>query len=94
MALKSLEMKIFKKNFFCSFCVKMSIHAKNCVSRLNGLACGQYIDKEEKNTEKNFKRPLKHLKGKFRKTEKKYFSHRPKEHIFFKLAYWVENCDL
>ena len=57
MALKSLEMKIFKKNFFCSFCVKMSIHAKNCVSRLNGLACGQYIDKEEKNSEKNFKWP-------------------------------------
>ena len=38
----------FQKKFFCSFCVKMSIHAKNCVSRLNGLACGQYIDKEEK----------------------------------------------
>lgn len=48
----------FQNNFFfCSFCVKMSIHAKNCVSRLNGLACGQYIDKEEKNSEKNFKRP-------------------------------------
>ena len=42
--------KIF---FFCSFYVIMSLHAKNCACRSNGVACGQYKDKEEKNSEKN-----------------------------------------
>ena len=42
-----------KKYFFCSFYVIMSLHAKNFVCRSNGVACGQYKDKEEKNSEKN-----------------------------------------
>ena len=33
----------------------MSLHAKNCVCRLNGLAYGQYKDKEEKTQKKNVK---------------------------------------
>ena len=54
MALKSSKIKIkTKKYFFCSFNVIMSLHAKNCVCRSNGVACGQYKDKEEKNSEKN-----------------------------------------
>ena len=83
----------FQKNFFfCSFYVIMSLHAKYCVCRSNGVACGQYKDKEEK-TLKKVKKGHKNVK-KFRKTEKNLFSHSPKEHIFKKLAYWVENCDL
>ena len=39
--------------YSCSFYVIMSLHAKNCVCRSNGVACGQYKDKEEKNSEKN-----------------------------------------
>ena len=31
----------------------MILHAKNCVCRSNGLACGQYKDKEEKTPKKN-----------------------------------------
>ena len=42
-----------KKIFFCSFYVIMSLHAKNCVCRSNGLACGQYKDKEGKNNQKS-----------------------------------------
>ena len=49
MALKWSKIKMSKKIFFCSFYVIMSLHAKNCVCRSNGLACGQYKDKEEKN---------------------------------------------
>ena len=35
----------------------MSLHAKNCVCRSNGLACGQYKDKEEKTPKKALKGP-------------------------------------
>ena len=35
----------------------MSLHAKNCVCRSNGLACGQYKDKEEKTPKKTLKDP-------------------------------------
>ena len=72
----------------------MSIHAKNCVSRLNGLACGQYIDKEEK-TLKKVKKGHKNVKNEnFEKRKKKLFSHSRKEHIFKKLGCWVENCGM
>ena len=30
----------------------------------------------------------------FEKRKKQLFSHSPKEHIFTKLGYWAENCDL
>ena len=30
----------------------MSLHGKNCVYRSNAVACGQYIDKEEKTLKK------------------------------------------
>ena len=40
------------------------------------------------------KGPSKGQKPKFRKTEKNLFSHSPKEHIFKKLGYWIENCGL
>ena len=63
--------KIF---FFCSFYVIMSLHAKNCVCRSNGLACGQYKDKEEKTPKKTLKGPKNVKKWKFRKTEKLLFS--------------------
>ena len=49
----------------------MSLHTKNCVCRSNGVACGQYKDKEEK-TQKKIKRPKKRQQLKFRKTEKKF----------------------
>ena len=35
----------------------MSLQAKNCVCRSNGLACGQYKDKEEKTPKKTLKGP-------------------------------------
>ena len=62
----------------------MSRHAKNCACRSNGVACGQYKDKEEKTKKKKLKGPK----------NVKTFSYSPKEHIFKKLGYWVENCDL
>ena len=40
------------------------------------------------------KGPSKGQKSKFRKTEKKLFSHSPKKHKFKKLGCWVENCGL
>ena len=72
----------------------MSLHAKNCVCRSNGLACGQYKDKEEKTPKKTLKGPKNVKNENFEKRKKNFFSHSPKEHIFKKLAYWVENCDL
>ena len=71
----------------------MSLHAKNCVCRSNGLACGQYKDKEEKTQKKTLKGP-KNVKNENFEKRKKKFSYSPKEHIFKRLAYWVENCDL
>ena len=49
----------FQKNKkFRSFYVIMSLHARNCVCRSNGVTSGQYRDKEEKkNSEKGEKRP-------------------------------------
>ena len=90
MAFKSSKMKIFKRYFFCSFYVTMSLHAKNCVCRSNAVVCGQYKDEEEKNPKKTLKGP-KNVKHENFEKRKKTFS---KEHIFKKLAYWVENCDL
>ena len=72
----------------------MSLHAKNCVCRSNGLACGQYKDKEEKTPKKTLKGPENVKNENFEKTENSFFSHSPKEHIFKKLGCWVENCDL
>jgi len=74
----------------------MSLHAKNCVCRLNGVACGQYKDKEEK-TPKTFLKGPKNVKNVNFEKRKKLFSHiDPKEHIhiFKKIGCWVENSDL
>ena len=68
----------------------MSLHAKNCACRSNGVACGQYKDKEEKTLKKKSK-GLKNFKNEH---FEKLLSHSPKEHIFKKLGCWVENCDL
>ena len=59
----------------------------------NGVACSQYKDKEEKTPKKTLKGP-KNVKNENFEKRKKKFSHSPKEHIFKKLAYWVENCNL
>ena len=72
MALKSSKIKFFKKIFFCSFYVTMSLHAKNCVCRSNAVACGQYKDKEEK-TLKKLKKALKTSKMKILKSGKNAF---------------------
>ena len=34
---------------FCSFYIKLSLHAKMYIRRSKGVACGQYKDKEGKN---------------------------------------------
>ena len=73
MALKSSKMKIFKNIFFCSFYVIMSLHAKNCVCRSNGLACGQYKDKEEKTPKKTLKGPKNVKNENFEKRKKNFF---------------------
>ena len=72
----------------------MSLHAKNCVCRSNGLACVQYKYKEEKTPKKTLKGPKNVKNENFEKRKKKLFSHSLKEHIFKKLGCWVENCDL
>ena len=62
-----------KKFFFCSFYVIMSLHAKNCACRSNGVACGQYKDKEEK-TLKKVKKGHKNVKNEnFEKRKKTFF---------------------
>ena len=71
--------------FFGSFYVIMSLHAKNCVCRSNGLACGQYKDKEEKTPKKTLKGPKNVKNENFEKRKKKLFSYSPKEHIFLKI---------
>ena len=59
--------------FFCSFYVIMSLHAKNCACRSNGVACGQYKDKEEK-TLKKVKKGHKNVKNEnFEKRKKTFF---------------------
>ena len=51
----------------------MSLHAKNCVCRSNGVACGQYKDKEEK-TLKKVKKGHKNVKNEnFKKRKKNFF---------------------
>jgi len=72
----------------------MSLHAKNFVCRSNRLACGQYKDKEEKTPNKKLKGPKIVKNENFEKRKKKLFYYSPKEHIFKKLGYWVENCGL
>ena len=62
-----------KKIFFCSFYVIMSLHAKNCVCRSNGLACGQYKDKEEKTPKKTLKGPKNVKNENFEKRKKTFF---------------------
>ena len=62
-----------KTFFFCSFYVIMSLHAKNCVCRSNGLACGQYKDKEEKTQKKTLKCPKSVKNENFEKRKKKFF---------------------
>ena len=71
MALKSSKMNIFQMVF--SFYVIMSLHAKNCVCRSNGLACGQYKDKEEKTPEKFLKGPKNVKNENFEKRKKTFF---------------------
>ena len=51
----------------------MSLHAKNCVCRSNGVACGQYKDKEEKNSEKNTLKDPKNVKNENFEKRKNYF---------------------
>ena len=51
----------------------MSLHAKNCVCRSNGVACGQYKDKEEKTLKKVKKCPKNVKKENFGKRKKKTF---------------------
>ena len=64
-----------KKNiFFCSFYVIMSLHAKNCACKSNGVACGQYKDKEEK-TLKKVKKGHKNVKNEnFEKRKETFFT--------------------
>ena len=51
----------------------MSLHAKNCACRSNGVACGQYKDKEEK-TLKKVKKGHKNVKNEnFEKRKKLFF---------------------
>ena len=51
----------------------MSLHAKNCACRSNGVACGQYKDKEEK-TLKKVKKGHKNVKNEnFEKRKKNFF---------------------
>ena len=51
----------------------MSLHAKNCVCRSNGLACGQYKDKEEKTPKKPLKGPKNVKNENFEKRKKNFF---------------------
>ena len=67
----------------------MSIHAKNCVCRSNGLACGQY--KEEKTPKKTLKSPKNVKSGNFKK---QIFPIVIKNVFSKKIGCWVENCDL
>ena len=47
---------MLKKND-CSFYVTLSLHAKKYGCRSNGVACGQYKDKEQKNNQLSKKGP-------------------------------------
>ena len=51
----------------------MSLHAKNCVCRSNGVACGQYKDKEEKTPKKTLKGPKNVKNENFEKRKKNFF---------------------
>ena len=48
-----------KKIFFCSFCVIMSLHARNCVC---SLACGQYKKTKRKQLRKQLLKGPKNVK--------------------------------
>ena len=64
---------MFNFLFFCSFYVIMSLHAKHCVCRSNGVACGQYKDKEEKTPKKTLKGPKNVKNENFEKRKKTFF---------------------
>ena len=49
---------------------------------------------KRKKLRKKIKSPKNVKNENFEKRKKNFFSHSPKEHIYKKLAYWVENCDL
>ena len=63
----------FQQHFFRSFYVIASLHAKHFVYSSNGVTCGQYKDKEEKNSEKKWKKVLKTSKMKNSEKRKKNF---------------------
>merc|ERR1712223_964737 len=76
--------KNFQENFFfCFFYVIMSLHAKNCACRSNGVACGQYKDKEEK-TLKKVKKGHKNVKNENFEKRKKCFLPKAIKNIFSK----------
>ena len=54
---------------FCSFYIKLSLHAKMYIRRSKGVACGQYKDKEGKKQ----KKPLKLAIFKISKNKKMRF---------------------
>ena len=61
----------------------MSLHAKYCVCRSNGVACGQYKDKEEK-TPKKVKKGTKNVKNENFGKRKKSFLIKAIKNIFSK----------
>ena len=60
--------------------------------RSNGVACGQYKDKEERTPKKNLKGPKNVKNENFEKQTKKI--PQSKRTYLKKLGYWVKNCDL
>ena len=73
MALKSSKIKIFRNNFFFSFYVTLSLHAKNVDCTSIGVSCGQYKDKEEKTLKKTKKGPKNVKNENFEKRKKTFF---------------------
>ena len=61
----------------------MSLYANNCVCRSNGVACGQYKDKEEK-TSKKVKKGPKNVKNENFEKRKKSFLPKAIKNIFSK----------
>ena len=51
----------------------MNLHAKNFVCRSNGLACGQYKDKEEKTQKKALNGPKNVKNENFEKRKETFF---------------------
>ena len=55
---KIVKNENFQKTFFfCSFYVTLSLHAKKYGCRTNGVACGQYKYKKQKNNQLSKKGP-------------------------------------